>query len=216
MNCHRLNIERRKLGENMAKATKQTPKKGSFPIEPKNTGFFQKLFFWFFIPVLFALAVFLIIAQLTNINIFDGVKNLSSGLTDSKNETNEENPLVFEERVVTLQAQIQEKEAQIVDLQTQLDSSASEKELYLIEQERLLEEIELLKRQQDDTKRDFDEIISTFEQMSSKSAAPVITNMSDAEALRILTNMKPDILAGILEEITPVEAARYTELMSKQ
>lgn len=216
MNCHRLNIERKKSGENMAKATKQTAKKGSFPNEPKNTGFFLKLFLWFFIPVLFALAVFLLISQITNLNIFEEVKSFTNGKVDSENEKKEENPLVFEERVVTLQAQIQEKEAQIVDLQTQLDSSASEKESYLIEQERLLEEIELLKRQQDDTKRDFDEIISTFEQMSSKSAAPVITNMSDAEALRILTNMKPDILAGIFEKMTPVEAAKYTEMMSKQ
>ncbi|MDX1771281.1 MAG: hypothetical protein R3328_07115 [Planococcaceae bacterium] len=52
--------------------------------------------------------------------------------------------------------------------------------------------------------------------MSSKSAAPVLNNMSDAEALRILTNLKPDILAGILEKMTPEQAAKYTELMSKQ
>ena len=36
--------------------------------------------------------------------------------------------------------------------------------------------------------------------MSPKAAAPVLINMSDTEALRILTNLKPDKLAAILEK----------------
>lgn len=200
----------------MANATKPSANKGSIPNEPKNTGFFLKLLYLIFIPVLFALAVFLLISYFANINVFEEVKNLTNGQANSESKTGEENALVFEERVVTLQAEIQEKEAQVVQLQNKLDSSAAEKENLLIEQERLLEEIALLQRKQDNTKRDFNEIISTFEVMSSKSAAPVITNMSDPEALRILSNMKPDTLAGILEKMTPKEAARYTELMSKQ
>lgn len=216
MNYHLLNTARRKLGEHMAKATKPSANKGSIPSEPKNTGIFQKLFYLIFIPVLFALAVILLISYFANINVFEEVNNLTNGQVDSEGNITEENALVFEERVVTLQAEIQEKEAQVVKLQKQLDTFVSEKETLLIEQERLLEEIALLQRKQDNTKRDFDEIVSTFEVMSAKSAAPVITNMSDSEALRILSNMKPETLAGILEKMTPVQAAKYTELMSKQ
>ena len=36
--------------------------------------------------------------------------------------------------------------------------------------------------------------------MSPKAAAPVLIKMSDTEALRILTNLKPDKLAAILEK----------------
>ncbi|MET1014793.1 MAG: hypothetical protein ABWX61_09865 [Paenisporosarcina sp.] len=200
----------------MAKSTKTSIKQGTIAVESEKTGFLKKLFMLFFIPVLFGLAVILVIAQLTNINIFESVNKLTNDGSEENSVSVEQEQLVFKEKVVTLQAQIQEKEAQIVQLQTELDSSASEKESLLIEQERLLEEIQLLQRQKDDTKLDFDEIVATFEQMSSKSAAPVLNNMSDAEALRILTNLKPDILAGILEKMTPEQAAKYTELMSKQ
>ena len=177
----------------MAKPTIPTNKKGTLVAESEKTGFLKKLFMLFFIPVLFGLAVILVIAQLTDINVFESINKLTNDGNEENVGSVEENQLVFEEKVVTLQAQIQEKEAQIVQLQSELDSSASETESLLIEQERLLEEIALLQRQKDDTKRDFNEIVSTFEQMSSKSAAPVLNNMSDAEALRILTNLKPDI-----------------------
>ena len=50
----------------------------------------------------------------------------------------------------------------------------------------------VLKRGEESTKQKFTEIVSTFEKMSAKSAAPVITKMSDAEAIQILTNLKPD------------------------
>ena len=51
--------------------------------------------------------------------------------------------------------------------------------------------------------------------MSAKSAAPVITEMDDEEAIRILTNLKPDILAAILEKMVPQDAAKYTTMMAK-
>ena len=38
--------------------------------------------------------------------------------------------------------------------------------------------------------------------MSAKTAAPVIIKMSDAEALRILTSLKPDTVAKIYEKMT--------------
>ena len=52
--------------------------------------------------------------------------------------------------------------------------------------------------------------------MSAKTSAPVIVKMSDAEALRILTSLKPETVAKIFEKMLPEDAAKYTELMSKQ
>ena len=86
---------------------------------------------------------------------------------------------------------------------------------YLDEQTSLLAQIEALKMEKEDYKRDMKEIISTFEKMSAKSAAPVITNMSDAEAIQILTSLKPEVLAPILEKMSPKDAAKYTSLMTK-
>ena len=59
------------------------------------------------------------------------------------------------------------------------------------------------------------EIVSTFEKMSAKSAAPVITNLSDAEAIQILSSLKPDNLASILEKMSPEDAAKYTSMMTR-
>ena len=169
------------------------------------------------IPLLAISAVFLIIAQITEVNVFDKAKELTSKLpliNDQKEEDVDTNDLILGDRVVTLQADIQEKEAQLVKLQKELDGSANEKQALLQKQEDLQSEIEVLQREKNDTKRDFAGIISTFEKMSAKSAAPILTEMSDEEAIRILTNMKPDILAAILEKMTPQDAAKYTSKMA--
>ena len=172
------------------------------------------------IPLLFASAVLLIIAKITDVNIFDKTKELATNLPfvsepNVKNDKEDEPDLMLEERVVTLQAEIKEKEAKVFQLQEQLDTSEDEKEGLLIEQEKLINEIKTLESGTDSTKQKSTEIISTFEKMSAKSAAPIIINMSDTEAIQILTNLKPDKLASILERMPPEEAARYTTLMTE-
>ncbi len=175
----------------------------------------KMFFYWFIIPFLFALALLLGFAQITNVNIFEKAKELSSfGQEEDKVDEAKNNRL--EDRVVTLQAEIQEKEVQIDRLQQQMEKSKQSNESLLIEQQRLLEEIESLQRQKEGSKREFTEVVSTFESMSAKTAAPVITNMSDAEALRILTSLKPETVAKIYEKMSPEDAAKYVELMSQQ
>ncbi len=201
----------------MARQTKKTSdlsemKKG------KSPGFFRKIFLWILIPLMFASALFLIIAKFADVNVFDKVNELTEGLPfvgERQEDKIDIDDIVLEERVVTLQAEIQEKEAQVYQLQQQLETSADEKEALLVEQEELLDEIAQLKRQGDDSKQKFKEVVLTFESMSAKSAAPVITNMNDAEALQILTNLKPDKLAAILEKMSPEDAAKYTTTMAK-
>lgn len=50
--------------------------------------------------------------------------------------------------------------------------------------------------------------------MSAKSVAPIITELSDDQAVRILSNLKPDKLAEVFSKMNPADAARYTELLS--
>ncbi|MFJ7933142.1 MotE family protein [Sporosarcina sp. NPDC096371] len=183
----------------------------------KPIGIFQILMLWIFIPLLFATAVLLIIATFADINVFDKAKGWSSSLPFIS-EKNEEDSgaadLVLEERVVTLQAEIQEKEAKLFKLQNDFEKSTDENEKLLIEQQRLIDEIAQLISEKEDTKKDFEGIVTTFEKMSAKSVAPVITKMSDVEAIRILTNLKSDTLAAVLEKMAPEDAAKYTSLMA--
>ena len=199
------------------KKTKQTEQVSIVEKEEKS-GIFQKLLLWVLIPLLFTTAFVLIIAKFADVNVFDKAKELTGNLpfiTEKKEEDPVTGDLVLEERVVTMQAEIQEKEAQLFKVQQDLDKSANENEKLLIEQEKLLDEIAVLIREKDDSKRDFKEIVTTFEQMSAKSSAPVITKMSDAEAIRILTNLKSATLAAILEKMSPEDAAKYTTMMTK-
>ena len=186
-------------------------------LEEKKPGFFQKLFFWFLIPVVFTVAVVLIIAQFTNTNVFqvaDSVKD-KIPFVSSKEEVIE-NTALNEEKVVSLQAEIQEKEAEITQLQTEIESATSSNEELLLEQERLLNEIEQLKRAQEETQLELKEILKTYETMSAKKAAAILTEMSESEALRIMSSMKSNTLTAIFEKMEPADAARYTELLAEQ
>lgn len=186
-------------------------------VEQKSPGFFKKMFYLFIIPLMFTIAIFLIVAQFTNTNVFQMTKFVTDSIPFiSSEEEVIENSSLNEEKVVQLQAEIQEKEVEITQLQTKIDTAATEKDELLIEQERLLFEIEKLKREQAATQKEFTEILATYEKMSAKAAAPILVQMSDAEALRILSNMKPDTLSAIFTKMSPTDAARYTELLAQQ
>ncbi|WP_318615419.1 MotE family protein [Sporosarcina sp. YIM B06819] len=185
----------------------------------KSAGIFQILLLWIFIPLLFASAVLLIIAKFADINVFDKAQEWSGKLpfVGEKNEEQDDAGvanLVLGEQVVALQAEIKEKEAELFKVQGELDKSVSEKEKLLLEQQRLNDEIAQLISEKDISKKEFNGIVTTYEQMSPKSIAPVITKMTDGEAVRILASLKPDTLAAVLEKMAPEDAAKYTSLLT--
>ena len=186
-------------------------------LEEKKQGLFQKLFYYFLIPLTFTVAVVLIITYVTNTNIFqiaDSIKDKIPFM--SSEEEMIENTSLNEERVVSLQAEIQEKEAEINQLQTEIESATASNEELLLEQERLLNEIEQLKRAQEQSQLEFKEILKAYETMSAKKAAAILTEMSESEALRIMSSMKSNTLTAIFEKMEPADAARYTELLAEQ
>lgn len=199
------------------KKTKETTR-GSEETKEKSTGIFQILMLWVFIPLLFTSAVLLILAKFTDVNVFDKAKEWTGKLPFVSEKNEEEdvgtNTLVLEERVVSLQAEIKEKETELFMLQSDFDKSAEEKDTLLKEQQRLVDEIARLTSEQDSSKKDFKGIITTYEQMSAKSVAPVIVKMADEEAVRILASLKPDTLAAVLEKMLPEDAAKYTTLLT--
>lgn len=219
MSFQPLRITRRKSGDFVAKSKGNLETQvDELELEQKPVGFFKKLFYLFIIPLMFIIAILLIVSTVTNFNVFkmaDGVVEKIPFIQSDDKET-AENGSLNEQKVVELQAEIQEKEIEITQLQDKIDSSAQEKEELLAEQERLQFEIEKLKKNQQETQKDFNEILSTFEKMSAKKAAPILVQMSDAEALRIMSNMKPDKLSEIFTKMSPADAARYTELLSQQ
>lgn len=197
----------------MAKVKKQLKtEKIDDIVEQKSPGFFQKFFAWFLIPLLFVIAILLVIAQFTNTNVFEKAQEV---LPFQKEEPAEKT-IDLDSKVVELQAEIQEKDAQIEKLQSELEAAFAEKENNLAIQEDLRKQIKELENAQQESKKEFQEIISTYENMSAKVVAPIIVELSDEEALKILSNMKPETLSAIFSKMRPADAARYTELLSSE
>lgn len=177
---------------------------------------------WFlviFIPLLFAIMIALVVAQVAGVNVFEKTKEISEKLpfvSSIANKKVNKSLKNYEDKIITLQAQIENKDAQMSQLQNKFDSQDNEKKQLLLEQQRLEDEIEELKQIQNENKKAFKEIVSTYETMSAKSAAPIILKMNDDEALKILSNLKAETLAKIMEKMPADRAAKYTEMLSSE
>ena len=184
----------------------------------KAGNFFQMLLAWFVIPLVFAIAVLLIIAKVADVNVVEKAKEWTSSIPAL--EAKEENTIetkddeILEERIVVLKEELKQKDQQLMDVQEDLKKSDTEKEKLKVAAEKLQAEIKVLEQSTDDTKKETSQLVSTFEQMSPKAVAPVITEMDDARALQLLSGMKANTLAAVLEKMTPAEAAKYTALLS--
>lgn len=208
---------KKKLGDGMTKKGVEQNETEELEVVEKKPGFFQKLFFWVIIPLTFGVAVLLIVANFTNTNIFGFADKAVEKIPFVKSEEEQmENTTLNSDKIVTLQAEVQEKEAQLTKLQTELDSATAKNEELTVEMEKLQFEIEKLQREQKEYSMEFQEILKAYETMSAKKAAPIITAMSDDDALRILSNMKPNTLSELFTKMSPEDAARYTKLLAAQ
>ncbi|MGE8204080.1 MotE family protein [Heyndrickxia sp. NPDC080065] len=185
--------------------------------QPKNK--FQWFLTVIFIPLLFAVFVGLIVAQVAGVNVFEKAKDLSGKLpfvSSQANKTSEKSLKEYENKIIDLQAEIENKDAELTQLQTKIDNQDSEKKQLLLEQKRLEDQIDELRQMQEQNKKAFTEIVRTYDSMSPKNAAPIILNMKDEEALKILSNLKSETLAKIMEKMPADRAAKYTELLSSK
>ncbi|MCR2820718.1 MotE family protein [Lederbergia panacisoli] len=183
----------------------------------KEPGMFHRFIFWFLIPLLFALFLGLLIASVAGVNIFQKAKEISEKVPVIANMIDDKekfNALEYDEKIISLDAEILNKNAQIDQLKSQLEKYDFDKERFLLEKERLEKTIEELRLIQDENKRAFKEIISTYEAMTPKSAAPIILEMSDDEAVKVLSNISTESLAKIMEKMPPDRAAKYLEKLS--
>jgi len=182
----------------------------------KSPGLFQKLFYLVLIPLLFGIAVLLVITSFTGTNVFEKAKELTDHLpfVSSHEEATVPEP-IDSQKIVELQAEIEDKEAQIAQLQTQLDTANAKNQEAQTLQEELEYEIQKLKNDQTAAQQEFVEITSAFEKMSAKEAAPILVEMKTDEALKILMQLKPDTLSKILAKMSPENAAKFTEQLTQ-
>lgn len=178
---------------------------------------FQKFLLIVFIPLLFLITAGLIVATATGVNVFDQAKVISQKIPIAGSLFQKENAQsvkTIEKNVNELQSQLKDRNAEISQLQEKLDSKDQELQNAQLENSSLQKNNTDLIASQKEAKRALKGIVSTYETMSPKKAAPIIAKMTDSEALKILTSVKPEVLAGIMENMDPTQAARFTELMT--
>ena len=178
---------------------------------------------WFFIiiviPTLFAIAVAMVVASVAGINVFEKAKEYSESIPFISSEekvTEQQELLKMDQKLTELKAEVKDREAAISDLETKLEGKDQEIENLKLGKEQLEMQIDDLILAQEDGKRQFKEIVSTYETMSAKKAAPILTQMNDDEALKILSSIKPATLAAILEKMNATDAAKYTAQLTNK
>lgn len=187
--------------------------------QEKKVNKFQWFLIVVLIPLLFAITVTLIVMTAAGANVFETVKTYGQKIPFVSSLVEEKNPKSiedFEKKLISLEAQIKDREAKIEQLELDIDGKEKEVVRAKLESEQLQLQINELKAIQEENKRAFKDIVKTYETISAKKAAPIIAEMSDTEALKILTNIKADTLASILENLDPEEAAKYTELLTNE
>lgn len=187
--------------------------------ESKKSSRIQGFIFVVIIPLLFAITVALIAMTLLGYNVFEITKEYSQKIPFAStifNDDKTQSVEGFENKVIDLEAEIKDREAKITQLETKLDKKDQEISRTQMEKERLEDEIVELTAMKEENKRAFKDIVKTYETISAKKAAPILSQMSEQEALQILSNIKSDSLAAIIEKMDPEDAARYTELLTAE
>ncbi|PLT34210.1 MotE family protein [Bacillus sp. V5-8f] len=191
--------------------------------EEKEYNRFQWFIFVVLIPLIFTIAIVLIVLTVAGVNVLDEGKKIgeklpfvSSMVNKGDNEKGKaESTVQYEKKLTELEAEIDKNQDEIMKLEEMVDSRDQTIERNELEKEQLQKQIDELQGSQDDSKQAFNEIIRTYETMSAKKAAPIITKLGDDEAVKILSSIKADTLAGIMEQMEPEDAARLTNKLAE-
>ncbi|MDF2945979.1 MAG: hypothetical protein K0S51_658 [Bacillales bacterium] len=187
----------------------------------KEYGAFQWFVFVILIPLMFAVTISLVILIVAGVNVFDTAKDFGKKIpyvsTLLKDETKPEDQIqLLEDNVVDLQATNEENQKTIESLNNKVRKRDDQ-----ITQ--LNEEISELKRKLMDNNVEaekanvkLNEIAKMYEGMSAKKAAEIIPQLSDDEAIMILSRISNSSVSAILEKMDAKAAAKYTGLLSKQ
>lgn len=188
-------------------------------LEEQPVNRFQWFLYVIAIPSLFAVVIALVVLSFAGINVFQTASELGgkipflSGLVKEDKQPSVEE---YEKNIIDLEAEIQDREAKIEQLQGKIESKDTTVDRLELEKAQLQEQIDELLAIQEENKRAFRDIVKTYESMSAKKAAPIIAEMETNEAVKILTNIKAESLAAIMEKLPAKDAARFTEILTNE
>ena len=185
-------------------------------VEEKPYSRFQ-WFLFAIVPIFFTILIVLIIMTIAGVNIFQYAKDVGSKIPVVSSMIQDEAPTVEnQQKIVDFEAEIKDVNAKMIELENSVSTKDQEIQSLDTERQRLLQEIEALKIVQEENKSAFKDIIRTYEAMTPKKAARIITALEEAEAIKILSNLKADTRSAILEKMDPTDAAKLMQQLSEK
>lgn len=170
-----------------------------------------------FIPILVIIAAILIVSMVAGVNVFEKAKEVGGNIPVVSKFTGESSAKQiekYESKIVELEGQVRDRETLISQLETKVENQEEQINELQLAKKQTEQSNEELEAMQAENKRAFKDIVRTYETMSAKRAAPILSEMKSEEALQILASIKADALADILEKMEPKEAARFTEMLA--
>ncbi|UOE92837.1 hypothetical protein [Alkalihalobacillus sp. LMS39] len=181
---------------------------------------FQWFFFTGLIPLLFLLLLVFVGAQFLGINLGEKAKEVGSTLPfvssmideEDANQEEEEDAVNVEELLAT----INEQEAKIADLERQVEQKEEELGLQTELAKELEEQVGLQEEATADVKIELKDIGKTYEAMSAKNAANILSELEVDEAILHMSQISIQTRAAILAKMEAEKAADIMLLLSSQ
>lgn len=177
---------------------------------------FTQWLFLIIIPLILAISIAFIILSILDLNPGAKIKEVANQIPVINQMVTTEEEAESERREDQLHSQITTLKTDKAELEANL--SAQELELDQLNQE-IVRLNHLLEQTLADNDLQVEQesgsglkiVIDTYQEMSAKSAAQILANMNNADAIRILRDLDEDLRAAILSALDPESAANFTE-----
>lgn len=184
---------------------------------------YTKLEFFFyalFIPIVFAIALFIIIGHFSGYNVVGKALEVGhkvpglSSILPAKEEEESETAGVELDKVLTNLEEAEDRIKNLIAEKAQLEESVSTKEAEIEALQNLIKRLEESASNQTISSEEYhskvQELAKLYGGMSAGKAAPIIQNLTLMEAALILDRMNNTQRAGILAKMDPAFAAKLT------
>jgi len=138
---------------------------------------------------------------------------------DDRNTSSLKNPVPMSREMSAKlnekQAELEEKEKALAELQERLEVEESRVQEKINQLVSIQKKLEKSKEEDQKIRKEVKEkLVKTFEKMSPKKAAPVISTMEDDIAVELLLSMKEKSVASILESMSADRAMTISSLIA--
>jgi flagellar motility protein MotE (MotC chaperone) len=194
-------------------------------VTEKKYSILEWVFYIVILPLLFTVVLAGVFMSFLGYDIAGAIRNTVASVPVIGSYLPEEQQQEIE---ITIQSQLEQLQDEMLALEDQINNKKLEiEELNLSLEERnsfitkLEQEVEELKKQlegkmldQKTWEENIAELAQLYTAMPPNRAAPIISNLSDIEAIHILNGMTSNNRAKILEKMNPTKAATLTSLLT--